>query len=93
MIEKESKMYKEEQSFNLRFSLEATFLDEYDGEDDEHAWLRQWETQIKPDIVKSIFKALERYPEWAARFRNRGMAATDEIEIVLEKSHSDPSLN
>jgi hypothetical protein len=93
MIEKGSKMYKEEQSFNLRFSLEATFPDEYDGEEDEQVWLKQWETQVKPDIVKSIFQTLECYPDWAARFRNRGMAATDEIEIVLEKSYSDPSLN
>ena len=87
-------MYKEEQSFNLRFSLEATFPDEYDGEDDERVWLKQWEAQVKPDIVKSIFQTLERYPGWAARFRNRGMASTEEIEIVLEKiSYSDPSLN
>lgn len=86
-------MYQEEQSFNLRFSLEASFPDKYDGEDDELAWLRQWETQIKPDIVKSLFKTLEQYPEWAMRFRNRGMTATDEIEVVLEKSYSDPALN
>ncbi len=86
-------MYKEEQSFHLRFSLEATFPDEYEGEDDERMWLKQWESQIKPDIVKSIFQTLERYPAWAARFRNRGMVSTDEIEIVLEKSYSDPSLN
>ncbi len=86
-------MYKEEQSFNLRFSLEAKFPDDYDGEEDERVWLKQWETQVKPDIVKSIFQTLERYPGWAARFRTRGMAATDEIEIVLEKSYSDPSLN
>ena len=86
-------MYQEEQSFNLRFSLEASFPDEYDGEDDERGWLRQWETHIKPDIVKSIFHTLERYPGWAARFRNRGMGATDEIEIVLEKTYSDSSLN
>lgn len=86
-------MYQEEKSFNLRFSLEARFPDEYDGEDDEMAWLRQWETQIKPDIVKSIFHTLEQYPDWAARFRNRGMAATDEIEIVVEKSYSDPAPN
>ncbi len=86
-------MYQEDQSFNLRFSLEAKFPDEYEGDDDERAWLEQWEAQLKPDIVKSIFKTLEQYPEWAARFRNRGMAATDEIEIVLEKSYSDPSLN
>jgi len=86
-------MYQEDQSFNLRFSLEAKFPDEYEGDDDERAWLKQWEAQLKPDIVKSIFKTLEQYPEWAARFRNRGMAATDEIEIVLEKSYSDSSLN
>ena len=86
-------MYQEEESFNLRFSLEAKFPDDYDGEDDERVWLKQWEAQIKPDIVKSIFQTLERYPDWAARFRNRGMAATEEIEIVLEKTFSDPSLN
>ncbi len=86
-------MYQENESFNLRFSLEAMFPDEYDGEDDERAWLKEWETQVKPDIVKSIFQTLERHPGWAARFRNRGMAATDEIEIVLEKSFSNPSLN
>ena len=78
-------MYQEEQSFKLRFSLEVRFPDEYDGEDDEMGWLKQWETQVKPEIVKSVFQALERYPDWAARFRNRGMDATDEIEIVLEK--------
>ena len=86
-------MYQEEESFNLRFSLEAQFPDEYDGEDDEMAWLKEWESQVKPEIVKSIFQTLERHPGWAARFRNRGMAATDEIEIVVEKSFSDPSLN
>ena len=86
-------MYQEDQTFHIRFSLEATFPDHYEGEDDERVWLKQWETQVKPDIVKSIFHTLERYPEWTARFRNRGMAATDEIEIVLEKSYSDPSLN
>ena len=86
-------MYQEDQSFNLRFSLEAKFPDEYDGEDDERAWLKQWETQLKPEIVKGIFQTLERHPDWVARFRNRGMVATDEIEIVLEKSYSDPLLN
>ena len=86
-------MYHEEESFNIRFSLEAQFPDDYDGEDDERAWLSQWEVQVKPNLVKSIFQTLQRYPDWAARFRNRGIAATDEIEIVLEKLHVDPSRN
>ena len=86
-------MYQEEESFKLRFSLEAKFPDDYEGEEDERGWLKQWEAHIKPDIVKGIFQTLERHPDWAARFRNRGMAATEEIEIVLEKTYSDPSLN
>jgi hypothetical protein len=86
-------MFQEEESFKLRFSLEATFPDDYEGEDDEKAWLTQWESQVKPEIVKSIFQTLERYPEWAARFRNRGVAASDEIEIVLEKTYANPSFN
>ncbi len=86
-------MYHEEESFNIRFSLEAQFPDDYDGDDDERAWLSQWEAQVKPDLIKSIFQTLQRYPDWAARFRNRGIAATDEIEIVLEKLHVDPSRN
>ncbi len=86
-------MYHEEHSFNLRFSLEATFPDEYDGENDELVWLEQWESQVKPEIVKNVFQTLKRYPDWVARFRNRGVAATDEIEIVLEKSYSDSLSN
>lgn len=86
-------MYQEEETFTLRFSLEVKFPEEYDGEDDERGWVKQWETAVKPDIIKSVFQTLDRYPDWAARFRSRGMAATDEVEIVLEKSYSDPSLN
>ena len=52
-------MYQEEHTFTLRFSLEAKFPDEYDGEDDEMVWLKQWEEQVKPDIVKSVFQTLE----------------------------------
>ncbi len=55
-------MYQEEESFNLRFSLEANFPDEYEGEEDERAWLAHWEDTVKPDIVKSIFRTLEAVP-------------------------------
>ena len=67
-------MYQEEESFNLRFSLEAKFPDNYEGDDDERAWIQDWESQVKPDIVKGIFQTLDRYPEWAARFRIRQFA-------------------
>lgn len=81
-------MHHEEQSFNLRFSLEAKFPEDYEGDEDELVWARDWETRVKPDIIKGIFQTLKFHPEWTARFRNRGMAASEEIEIVLEKDFS-----
>lgn len=84
-------MHHEEQSFTLRFSLEATFPDDYEGEEDELAWAENWETRVKPDIIKGIFQTLKGHPDWAARFRNRGMASSEEIEIVLEKDFSGVS--
>ena len=51
-------MYQEETTFNLRFNLEAKFPETYDGDDDDMVWAREWETQVKPEIVKAIFQTL-----------------------------------
>lgn len=79
-------MYQEETSFNIRFSLEANFADDYEGDEDAMAWVRDWEARVKPDVMKAIFHTLRQFPEWAAHIRNRGMAATDEIEVALVKN-------
>ena len=84
-------MFQEEKSFNIRFSLEAHFPEDYDGDDDGQAWLHDWEARVKPDVVKSIFTTLRKYPSWAAHVRNRGMAQTEEIEISLVKDYSNPT--
>ena len=78
-------MIQEEKKFNLRFSLEATFPDEYDGDQDDLAWLRDWQTQLKPDLLKVIFDALLRHPSWSVHVRNRGLSPEDEIEIAVVK--------
>ena len=72
----------------LRFSLEARFPEDYEGEDDDYAWLKRWEGQIKPEILKSIFALLRRHPDLKAHIRNRGISAEDEVEIVIEKDFS-----
>ena len=84
-------MYQEEKTFVLRFSLEASFPDDYDGEDDHMAWVREWESDIKPGMLKQIFEALRRHPAWTSHVRNRGLASTDEIEIVLARDFSKPA--
>jgi hypothetical protein len=83
-------MYQEETSFNIRFSLEANFSDDYEGEEDALAWVRDWDTRVKPDVMKAVFQTLRQFPEWGAHIRNRGMAATDEIEIALIKNFAGP---
>lgn len=81
-------MYHEDKTFTLRFSLEARFPDDYEGDDDHHAWVQNWDTQIKPDLIKTVFESLRRTPEWKAYTRNRGKSPNDEIEIVLERDYS-----
>ena len=83
-------MYREEKSFTLQFSLEASFPDDYEGDDDHQAWTREWETRMKPDIIKVVFESLRRHPGWSAHIRNRGKSAQDEIEVALERDFTKP---
>ena len=83
-------MYREEKTFTLRFSLETSFPDDYEGEEDTHAWAREWEARIKPDLLKALFESLRQHRAWQAHVRNRGKSPADEIEIVLARDFSKP---
>ena len=83
-------MYQEEKTFTLRFSLEAQFPDDYEGDDDEYAWVRAWEARLKPEMVKAVFESLRRAPHWTVHSRNRGKSPEDEIEVVLERNFAEP---
>ena len=83
-------MYQEEHAFTLRFSLEISFPDDYEGEEDNRAWMREWETRIKPDLLKVLFDSLRQHRAWQAHIRNRGKSPEDEIEIVLARDFSTP---
>lgn len=84
-------MYQEEKVFTLRFSLEASFPDEYDGDEDQLGWVNDWESRIKPHLLKSLFESLRQHPAWTSHVRNRGISPTDEIEIVLSRDLSKPA--
>jgi hypothetical protein len=83
-------MFTEEKTFLLRFSLEAAFPEDYEGEADQYQWVREWEGGMKADVIKAVFSALRNRPGWSARVRNRGMSEQDEIEIVLSRDGSIP---
>ena len=83
-------MYQEEKTFILRFSLEASFPDNYEGEEENQAWVREWEARIKPDLLKTLFESLRQHQSWQTHVRNRGKSPADEIEIVLARNFSTP---
>jgi ribosomal protein L11 methylase PrmA len=85
-------MQTNEKSFTLRFSLTATIPDALRENDDfeEDDWLNEWEAQIKPGLIRSVFVHLRSFPEWEAHIRNRGVSPLDEIEIVAERRFAVP---
>ncbi len=83
-------MYHEEKTFTFRFSLEAAFPDDYEGDQDDYAWLRGWEVRIKPQLIKTLFESLRQYPSWNVHVRNRGKSPADEIEIAMSRDFSKP---
>jgi hypothetical protein len=85
-------MFQEDKSFKLRFSLEAVFPEEYEGDEDNYAWVQDWEKRLKPELLRVIFEHLRRSSSWAVHVRNRGIPPEDEIEVVMAKDYSkDPS--
>lgn len=83
-------MRHEEKTFTFRFSLEAAFPDDYEGDQDDYAWLRDWETRVKPELIKIVFDSLRQYPTWNVHVRNRGKSPTDEIEVAVARDFSKP---
>jgi hypothetical protein len=83
-------MYQEDKTFTLRFSLEASFPDDYEGEVDNHNWVSEWEGHIKPELLKALFESLRRHQSWKTHVRNRGKSPADEVEIVLARDFSKP---
>lgn len=83
-------MQSEERSFVLKFNVRAAIPDALldDDDFDERAFLAEWERSVKPAAVRAVFQALRAFPQWSAHVRNRGAAADDEIEVVVERAYA-----
>ena len=80
----ENGRFVEDREFTLRFSLEVSFAEEYEGKDDDFAWVAEWERDIKPKLLRAVMAHLQQHPRWKARFRTRGADPERQMEIVLE---------
>jgi len=79
----------EDKTFILRFTLDAAFRDDYEGDKDEYEWVKEWEHNLKPALLKIIFDTLRKHSQWKAHVRNRGASPLDEIEIALVKEFTN----
>jgi hypothetical protein len=76
------KPYREAKTFTIRIELEATFADEYEGDDDGGEWLRRWSSEVRPGVVRAVLSALAAGgPRYHVAPRSRGKAVDDEAEI------------
>ena len=80
-------MESREATFTLRCTLTAEIPDALWEDEDfqENAWLDEWETGIKPGLIRAVFAYLRGFRGWEAHTRNRGRSARDEIEIVMTR--------
>jgi len=85
-------MYQEDKTFIFKLHMEAKFPEDYDGDEDNHAWVQDWEKRMKPELTKLIFEFLRRHSAWTVHVRNRGISPLDEIEIAMIKDFSNRSL-
>jgi hypothetical protein len=85
-------METKEQTFNIRFSLSADLPNAVreDEDFDENSWFDEWETSIKPGLIRAVFSHLRSAPHWTAHIRNRGISPREEIEIVVQRKLAIP---
>ena len=85
-------METRERTFTIRLSLSATIpealLDDDRFEEDE--WVKEWETQLKPALIRAVVSHLRSFRGWQVHIRSRGISPEDEIEMVVERRFALP---
>jgi hypothetical protein len=76
-------VHHEEARFVLRIELSAAFGEDYEGDDDGHAWLERWRARVQPRVLKAVFAELRREPGFSAVPVSRGKSPDDEVEIAV----------
>jgi hypothetical protein len=73
--------YKETKTFQITIELEAEFGDEYEGDDDGGAWLREWMETVRPQMLSSVIRALGADKRFKVRPFSRGRSPDDVAEF------------
>jgi hypothetical protein len=78
-------VYLEERDFTLQLVLRCRFPEDYEGDDDGYAWVREFHDRLLPELVRAAADAIRRHPGWTVRPANRGRSPEDEVMLVVER--------
>lgn len=76
--------YREETSWTIRLEVEASFPEDYDGDDDGYVWRERFRREVQPAVATAVFRQLQALEGWKVRPANRGLPPTDELLIHLD---------
>jgi hypothetical protein len=84
--------FVEQRDWLMRFDLRSSFPEEYEGEADGYAWLREFHDRLAPRLLAAVVEVIRTQPGWSARPTNRGRALDDEVSVLVERTPEPPAL-
>jgi hypothetical protein len=76
--------YREERELVIRLHLSASFDDGYQGDDDGYAWYREFDAEVRPELVRALVRVLAAQGKFRITPINRGLDTHEELELAVE---------
>jgi hypothetical protein len=77
-------VHREEGRFTIRVELEAEFDESYEGDDDGYAWLRRWQSEVRPRLARAVMDALREDRRFDAIPVSRGAHPDENLEVAVK---------
>jgi len=76
-------VHREEGRFTIRVELSAEFDEDYEGDDDGNAWLRRWQSEVRPRLARAVVDVLREGGRFDAIPVSRGASPDENLEIAV----------
>lgn len=77
--------YREERALVIRLHLSASFDEAYEGDDDGYVWHREFDSEVRPELVRALVRVLAAHGKYRITPINRGLDAHEELELAVER--------
>ena len=76
--------YVEERELVIRLHLRAEFPENYEGERDGYEWYRDFDTNVRPELLRELLQLLTSQRGYRVTPLNRGLDTHEELELRVE---------